>query len=356
MYTLCNCMKTEHILLFCTLSFLLQTAVSCQDDQHQDSGAFQPVKPIGTDSFAVNNSSKDSRTAGVTAMSRTIVKGFESVEQDEGVGARVRRSVGRPELKSLDPFLMLDEFKVSKPAGFPDHPHRGFETATYMLSGTTRHEDFMGHQGRIGPGDLQWMTAGRGIVHCEMPGDDTESHGLQLWINLKKADKMIEPAYQELLSKDVPKPSKDGVTVAVIAGESLGVKSQVYTRTPTMYLDFKLEPGAKYTQAVPEGWNGFVYVLSGYVHLGPEDKQTVGKPHHTMVMSDGEGLTLENKGPEKVHCVLIAGEPINEPVYQYGPFVMNSQEEIRQAIDDYRHGRNGFENAPSWNSFVAYED
>ncbi|CAH1267727.1 Hypp3782 [Branchiostoma lanceolatum] len=286
-------MKTEHILLFCTLSHLIQTTVGRHDNQYQDSEAFQPVKPFGTDSFVVNNSSKDLRTAA--AMSRTIARSFESIEQDEGVGARVRRSVGRPELKSLDPFLLLDEFKVRKPAGFPDHPHRGFETATYMLRGQTRHEDFMGHKGRIGPGDLQWMTAGRGIVHCEMPGDETESHGLQLWINLKKADKMMEPAYQELLSKDIPKPSKDGVTVAVIAGESLGVKSKVYTRTPTMYLDFKLEPRAKYTQAVPKGWNGFVYVLSGHVHLGPEDKQTVGKPHHTMVMSDGEGLTLENK-------------------------------------------------------------
>merc|ERR550532_1230595 len=142
-------------------------------------------------------------------MSRTVTKTVLSKWQDEGVGARVRRSVGRSELKNLDPFLMLDEFQGQAPAGFPDHPHRGFETVSYMIDGKFRHEDFCGHSGIINSGDIQWMTAGRGIVHCEMPYGDGVAHGLQLWVNLAKKDKMCEPAYQELLDKDIPKTKKD---------------------------------------------------------------------------------------------------------------------------------------------------
>ncbi|XP_022523890.2 pirin isoform X2 [Astyanax mexicanus] len=192
-----------------------------------------------------------------------------SIEQAEGVGARVRRSIGRTELKNLDPFLMLDEFRVSKPAGFPDHPHRGFETVTYLLSGVSAHEDFCGHSGKLEAGDLQWMTAGRGVVHAEMPQSEEPICGLQLWVNLRKADKMVEPQYQELKSKQIPKPSKDGVTVAVISGEALGVKSKIYTRTPTTFLDFRLSEGAKHVQPISSGWTAFIYTLSGSVHTGP---------------------------------------------------------------------------------------
>lgn len=288
----------------------------------------------------------------VNMTSRSVAKSVLSQWQDEGVGARVRRSVGRRELMNLDPFLMLDEFLVEPPAGFPDHPHRGFETVTYMIEGSFRHEDFVGHAGVIGPGDLQWMTAGRGIVHCEMPVGTTAGHGLQLWVNLKKADKMVKPAYQELLDKDIPKVTKDGVTVKIIAGESMGVKSPVYTRTPTYYLDFKVDPGAKFSQAIPKGWTVFAYILSGKAHFGPADNQKEEEPHHTVVFSDGEIVECENKGSEICHLVLISGEPINEPVVQHGPFVMNSQEEISEAISDYRKGRNGFENADKWKSSV----
>ncbi|KAL5012445.1 hypothetical protein ScPMuIL_010996 [Solemya velum] len=282
-------------------------------------------------------------------MSRTVVKSILSVEQAEGVGARVRRSVGRSELPNLDPFLMLDEFHVQHPAGFPDHPHRGFETVTYMLKGACRHEDFCGHKGTINPGDLQWMTAGRGIVHCEMPHGDDEGHGLQLWINLSKKDKMIPPAYQELLDKDIPKATKDGVTVKVIAGESFGIKSPVYTRTPTMYLDFKMEKGSKFSQEIAPGWSAFIYLLSGTASSGSDEKEY--SPHYTLVLSDtGENIEVENKGEEICHLVLLAGQPIKEPVVQHGPFVMNSKEEIRQAMQDYRSGKNGFENAETWMS------
>ncbi|KAF4093275.1 hypothetical protein AMELA_G00000250 [Ameiurus melas] len=283
---------------------------------------------------------------------RRVSKVVLSVEQSEGVGARVQRSIGRRELKNLDPFLMLDEFCVRKPAGFPDHPHRGFETVTYLLSGASAHEDFCGHCGKLEAGDLQWMTAGRGVVHAEMPLSDEPMRGLQLWVNLRKADKMVEPQYQELKNSQVPKPSKDGVTVAVISGEALGVKSKIYTRTPTVYLDFRLSEGAKHVQPIPLGWTAFIYTLSGTVHTGPEEAQKEVEPHHTAVFEDGDCIRVENKAAEVAHFVLIAGEPIKEPVVQHGPFVMNSEEEIEQTITDYRTCTNGFERAKRWQSKI----
>ncbi|KAJ8397988.1 hypothetical protein AAFF_G00433350 [Aldrovandia affinis] len=276
-----------------------------------------------------------------------------SVEQSEGVGARVRRSIGRKELKNLDPFLILDEFKVIKPGGFPDHPHRGFETVTYLLQGRLAHEDFCGHSGTLMPGDLQWMTAGRGVVHAEMPVSEEPLHGLQLWVNLCGAEKMVEPRYQELKSHEVPKPSRGGVTVSVISGEALGVKSKVYTRTPTIYLDFKLEQGATHIQPVPLGWTTIIYTLSGSVHVGPDDDQKRIEPHHTVAFNDGDHVKVENKTSEISHFVLIAGEPINEPVFQHGPFVMNTEDEIDQSISDYRSGTNGFEKAKTWKSKIS---
>ncbi|XP_036419051.1 pirin isoform X2 [Colossoma macropomum] len=267
---------------------------------------------------------------------RTVVL---SIEQSEGVGARVRRSIGRKELKNLDPFLMLDEFRVSKPAGFPDHPHRGFETVTYLLSGASAHEDFCGHSGKLEAGDLQWMTAGRGVVHAEMPMSDEPIYGLQLWVNLRKVDKMVEPQYQELKNQQVPKPSKDGVTVAVISGEALGVKSKIYTRTPTTYLDFRLKEGAKHVQPIPSG---------------PDEDLKKIEPHHTVVLEDGDCVRVENQSSEEAHFVLIAGEPINEPVVQHGPFVMTTEEEIEQTIRDFRTGTNGFERAKHWQSKIQH--
>nr|XP_020642424.1 pirin [Pogona vitticeps] len=285
---------------------------------------------------------------------RKVVKTVLSREQAEGMGARVRRSIGRPELKNLDPFLMLDEFKVGKPAGFPDHPHRGFETVTYLLSGgSVAHEDFCGHTGRLDPGDLQWMTAGRGILHAEMPCSQEPAHGLQLWVNLRSSEKMIEPQYQELKNEEIPKPSQNGVTVSVISGEALSVKSKVYTRTPTLYLDFKLENGAKHSQPVPKGRRHFLHLLQKEVYSGPPDAQQKVEPHHTAVLSDGDCVQLENKGPDISHFVLVAGEPLKEAVVQHGPFVMNTQEEIMQAIGDFTSARNGFERAATWKSKIG---
>ncbi|XP_057436631.1 pirin-like protein [Lotus japonicus] len=279
---------------------------------------------------------------------RLVLKKVLAKSQREGDGAVVRRGIGRSELKNLDPFLMLDHFSVSPPGGFPDHPHRGFETVTYMLEGAITHQDFAGHKGTIGPGDVQWMTAGRGIVHSEMPGEATNK-GLQLWINLSAKDKMIEPNYQELLSDNIPTAEKDGVEVRVIAGEAMGVHSPVYTRTPTMYLVFTMMPGSEWHQSIPESWNSFVYVFEGEGVFGsPSSSPTM--PYHVLVLSLGDGLSVWNNSSKPLKFVLIGGQPINEPVVQYGPFVMNTQSEIEKTIEDYQYGKNGFEMRNNWRS------
>ncbi|XP_042515568.1 pirin-like protein [Macadamia integrifolia] len=275
---------------------------------------------------------------------RLVVKKFQAIAQREGVGAVVRRSIGRFELRYFDPFLVLDEFQVTAPGGFPDHPHRGFETVTYMLQGAVTHEDFKGHKGTIRAGDLQWMTAGKGIVHSEMPAAQGTQKGLQLWINLSSKNKMIEPRYQEMLSKDVAEVAKDGIKVRVIAGEALGTKSPIYTRTPTMYLDFTLKPGAHLQQPIPPKWNSFIYVLEGEgIFCSRESSPT--KAHHILLLGFGDGVEAWNQSSKLLRFILVGGEPLGEPVVQYGPFVMNTQEEIDQTIDDYEYSINGFENA-----------
>ncbi|EYU32726.1 hypothetical protein ABFS82_14G039700 [Erythranthe guttata] len=281
---------------------------------------------------------------------RLVAKKILAKSQGEGQGAVVRRSIGRPELKSLDPFLMLDEFSVSPPAGFPDHPHRGFETVTYVLKGGVTHQDFAGHKGTIHAGEVQWMTAGRGIVHSEMPAGDGPNTGLQLWINLSSKDKMMEPRYQELLKEDIPSAENEGVEVKVIAGESMGIHSPVYTRTPTMYLDFTLKPDSHYHQNIPESWNAFVYIIEGEGVFGVPNAGPASA-HHILVLGPvGEGLSVWNKSDKTLRFILVGGEPINEPVVQHGPFVMNTQAQIDKTIEDYYYGKNGFELAKQWRS------
>ncbi|KAK8950125.1 hypothetical protein KSP40_PGU015280 [Platanthera guangdongensis] len=280
---------------------------------------------------------------------RTIVKKVSSKPQQEGVGVIVRRSIGTPELKNLDPFLMLDYATFSPPNGFPDHPHRGFETVTYVLEGALKHEDFAGHRGIIRAGDLQWMTAGKGILHSELPTGDIPNKGLQLWINLSSKDKMIEPNYQELQSKDINRAQKDGIDVRVIAGEAFGVRSPIYTRTPTMYLDFTMNPGAELQQLIPRGWNAFAYIVEGEGVFG-EEGSSPSTAHNVLVLSNGDGVRAWNKSGGPLRFMLIAGQPLNEPVVQYGPFVMNTREEIQQTLEDYQLCKNGFEKAKHWKS------
>lgn len=290
--------------------------------------------------------------------SRGISNIVLSVEQSEGRGARVRRSIGRPELKNFDPFLLFDEFKSgTKPlSGFPDHPHRGFETVTYMLpssEGSFQHEDFCGHKGTITPGGLQWMTAGKGIVHSEMPFGVGVGHGLQLWVNLNSNEKMCDPAYQELKAEEIMTVKKDGITAIIIAGKSFGFESKVYTRTPIHYIHFIMKPNTKLEQEIPANWAAFIYVLSGNVKVGDDSTSQLIEAHNTVALSlNGDGV-LVYAGDHGANFVLISGKPIGEPVVQHGPFVMNTQREILQAFDDYRNGKNGFEKAPGWKSEIG---
>ncbi|XP_020188086.1 pirin-like protein isoform X2 [Aegilops tauschii subsp. strangulata] len=297
-----------------------------------------------------SSSSSSSSAASVPfERPRKVVKKVLSLSQSEGDGATVRRSIGRHEVPNLDPFLLLDEFSVSKPAGFPDHPHRGFETVTYMLDGAFTHQDFSGRKGTIRTGDVQWMTAGRGIVHSEMPAADGVQKGLQLWINLASKDKMIKPRYQELESKDISQAEKHGVKVRIIAGEAFGVRSPVYTRTPTMYMDFTMQPGSQLHQPIPEGWNAFVYIIEGEGVFGREGAAPASA-HHCLVLGAGDGLSVWKRSGAPLRFVLAAGQPLNELVVQQGPFVMNSRAQIKKAMEDYYYGRNGFEKASQWSS------
>ncbi|CAM9815174.1 unnamed protein product [Chrysoparadoxa australica] len=248
---------------------------------------------------------------------------------------------------------MLDEFNVSKPAGFPDHPHRGFETVTYMLQGEVEHEDFKGHRGRIGPGDLQWMTAGRGIIHSEMPYGSTEAWGLQLWVNLGSPDKMCEPAYQELKREQIPEVTEAGVTARIIAGTALGTTSPVYTRTPVHYIHYKLKPNQRLEHMVEVGWTAFLYILHGNSSLISHSNY-LSDAHNTVTTTAdaGDGVLVTTHESE-ADFVLICGKPHNEPIVQQGPFVMNTKTEIQTAMMDYQASQNGFEGGRSWYSQVG---
>jgi len=228
-----------------------------------------------------------------------------------------------------------------------------------MLEGAFSHEDFCGHRGTIKAGDLQWMTAGKGILHSEMPATSAVSHGLQLWVNLAKKDKMCEPAYQELKSSEITTVTANGVTAIVIAGEALGHKSKVYTRNPTHYIHFKLDKNSKLQQPIPKLHNAFVYTLSGEALFGESKHKAAA--HHVLTLTpsaakaggvEADGLFVQTESTP-AEFVLLSGQPINEPVVQHGPFVMNTEAEIYQAMRDFQEGKNGFERAPGWKSEIG---
>ena len=254
------------------------------------------------------------------------------------------------------------DFSVPPGAGFPDHPHRGQETITYLLSGGMEHEDFAGNRGLLGPGDLQFMTAGRGIVHAEMPVQNTDGSanvGLQLWVDLPAKLKSCEPRYRDLKSEEVPVVEGDGgkVRVKVISGESHGVESlKDLAYTPIWLLDLEVQPGGKVVQALPEGWNAFGYVLEGEVLIGEEGAQRTVEQYHTVVFeSEGQAVYASvDAGAEKAaRFVLVAGTPLDQKVVQYGPFVLTSQEEVYKAFSDYQTHSNGFERAEGWESEIG---
>jgi redox-sensitive bicupin YhaK (pirin superfamily) len=264
----------------------------------------------------------------------------------DGAGVRLKRALGARALPMLDPFLLLDEMHSDRPedyaAGFPTHPHRGFETVTYVLEGAVHHKDSLGNEGHLVSGSAQWMTAGRGIVHSEMPAHDASSTrlwGFQLWVNLPAARKMTTPRYQDLMPARIPEVQVDDARVRLVAGQAAGVSGPVegIVTAPTM-LDVTLGRGGRMTQPLPPGHSAFAYVIDGIADFGPQGPSQVRvRAGQVAVLGDGGGVTLRAEGGAR--ALVFAARPIGEPVARSGPFVMNTEEELQQAWDDYRGGR-----------------
>lgn len=285
---------------------------------------------------------------------RSVAGLVNSIETLEGEGFLVRRPFPKSGFSDFDPFLLLDELgpvtlAPGQAKGAPDHPHRGFETVTYILDGCMEHKDSHGHAGRLRAGDVQWMTAGAGIIHSEMPEREFARtggrlHGFQLWVNLPRTDKLMRPRYQEIAAESIPQASTEDrlVSVRVIAGEALGTRAVIETRTPIIYLHYTLQAGGRVAQRVPEDYNAFAYVIDGQGRFGA-GLEAGGDGQLILFARDGDTILVENppEADEPLAFLLIAGVPLGEPVARYGPFVMNTTEEVYQAIDDYRSGRMG---------------
>ena len=273
---------------------------------------------------------------------RTLQKVIPSIPASDGAGVKLRRSLGASQLARHDPFLMLDEFYSDDPndylAGFPSHPHRGFETVTYMLDGHMQHQDSGGNTGDLGPGDVQWMSAARGIIHSEMPQQsEGRMRGFQLWLNLPAKEKMKPAAYRDIPAAAIPwaRP-RDGVEVKVIAGTLGDTAGPVQgLSTEARYFDIHLAPRAVFEAPLPAGHNAFLYAYEGEAAVGEEKKPLPNRA--AGLLSDGDSVRIE-AGEKGARVLLLAGKPIREPVVQYGPFVMNTREEIEQAIADYQSG------------------
>lgn len=283
-------------------------------------------------------------TAAVPATVRPVIATVEGMATSDGAGVNMTRMLGTPRLRMLDPFLMLDLFGSAQPqdylAGFPDHPHRGFETVTYMLAGRMRHRDNHGHEGVIETGGIQWMTAGRGLIHSEMP-EQTEGlmRGFQLWINLPAARKMCEPAYQEVPAAGIPVERREGgATVAVIAGTTTaGTAGPVQAgETEAVYLDVTLPAGAVFAESLPAGHNSFLVLFEGGVTVGEGGESLSGQ--RIVLLGEGDRVEVTG-GPQGGRFLLLSGRPIGEPVAWGGPFVMNTREEVMQAFRDYEAGK-----------------
>ena len=270
---------------------------------------------------------------------RTIRQRVPAHEVTEGAGVTVHRSIGTPALRNLDPFLLLDHFGSDNPdeyiAGFPDHPHRGFITFTYMLDGHMQHRDSMGNQGELKPGGVQWMKAASGVIHSEMPRQvNGLMRGFQLWINLPASEKMSDPAYQEFSSEKIPEAELDGARVRILAGEFNGTHGVIKDpSTDVLYLDIALTANQTFALPLNDTRRAFVYVFEGSATLADDSLNK----HTLAVLGSGDTVTM-TAGPEGARFILVAGKPLGEPVIQYGPFVMNTREEIEQAMADYRDG------------------
>lgn len=263
----------------------------------------------------------------------------------DGAGVKLTRVIGGPDLPELDPFLLLDEFGTDRAedyiAGFPSHPHRGFETVTYMLDGRMRHKDNHGNEGLLTPGSVQWMTAGRGLVHSEMPEQESgRMRGFQLWVNLPARDKMTDPKYQEFAPENIPVATPAaGVRVKVIAGKVGEVTGPiVQPATDPVYLDVAIDAGKAWEYRLPEGHNAFAYAFEGAATVGEGDDARALDTHEMAVLGGGDLLQLR-AGAQAARLIVVAGRPLREPVMRHGPFVMNTKQELMQAFVDYQEGR-----------------
>lgn len=277
--------------------------------------------------------------------SARVVRSIRGMPTSDGAGVRLTRVIGTPSLPELDPFLMLDEFGTDRAedyiAGFPEHPHRGFETVTYMLDGRMRHKDNHGNEGLLTPGSVQWMTAGRGLVHSEMPEQESgRMRGFQLWVNLPARDKMTDPRYQEFSAERIPQlAAAEGVSVKVIAGTVDSVSGPIQQpATEPLYLDVSLSPGSAWTCPLPAGHNAFAYVFEGDASLGEGEDARAVELQQLAVLGGGSRLQMR-AGAQGARLIVVAGRPLREPIARHGPFVMNTREELMQAFVDYQEGR-----------------
>jgi len=283
--------------------------------------------------------------ADVVAKPRAVERVIAGQPTSDGAGVKLTRVLTQPLQRRLDPFLMLDAFGTDDPqdyiGGFPNHPHRGFETVTYMIAGRMRHRDNVGHEGLLTNGSVQWMTAGRGVVHSELPEqEDGRMEGFQLWLNLAAKDKMRAPWYRDIAPAEIPQfTTAEGVTVKVIAGASHGVTGAMQREiTEPLYLDVSLPAGGRFRQALPAGHNAFVYVYRGGVQVAGTDLPV---QRMAILRNDAGADGVELFAPAASKVLVIAGKPLGEPIAQYGPFVMNTNDEIFQAVQDYQAGKFG---------------
>lgn len=289
--------------------------------------------------------SNAARTA--SKATRRVARVVLGTPTSDGAGVKLRRVIGQPALAELDPFLLLDEFGTDSPddyiAGFPEHPHRGFETVTYMLDGRMRHRDNHGHEGVLVPGSVQWMTAGRGIVHSEMPQqEEGRMRGFQLWLNLPARDKLTEPKYQEFGPERIPVATPGpGVSVKVIAGRVGAVEGPIsQPATEPTYLDVALDDGAQYVHELPGQHAAFMYVYEGVVRVVDGARGSAVKAGELAVLEEGTEVRLTGDSKDTVsRAILVAGRPLKEPVARYGPFVMNTREQLMQAVEDFQSGK-----------------
>ena len=271
---------------------------------------------------------------------RNITYLIEGIQTQDGAGVNLTRIIGSPELNMLDPFLLLDEFGSDNPndyiAGFPPHPHRGFETITYMINGKFSHKDSVGNEGHLTDGGVQWMTAGKGVIHSEMP-EQTEGlvRGFQLWLNLPKEKKMIDPSYHDIQPDKIPSVVLDSAKVKVISGEFQSTQGPGRPHTGVLYLDVHLDPNAEISVPIPENWNAFIYVYEGQI------ESNLSAPKGNLAVLETNGSFDCKANESDTRFILVAGEPLNEPVARGGPFVMNTKGEVLQAFDDYQSGKLG---------------